>query len=316
MQRMAGVHLSELFGDAGASVDKSEIARTIMDAYLRQFFTQGVFHGDPHPGNILVTDQGRIALLDFGLVGRVSAELRRKLGICLMAMGAGQLELVAEVLSEMGRLPDESQADELREELVGLLDRHSSVPLDKLDLQRSFLDIMGVIRKYRVQIPRDFVLMGRALVAISGIVTRLDPGLDIASLAAPYGGKLLREKLAPSNVRRSLTTGGYHLGTLLTEGPRELRRLVRKLQSGPFEFTVRHEGFEKGLTELDQTGNRLSLSIILAAIILASSVLLDAEIGAINILGWDVSVLGLIGLMFGSVLGIWLVVGILRSGRL
>ncbi|MCK4283311.1 MAG: AarF/ABC1/UbiB kinase family protein [Candidatus Brocadiae bacterium] len=316
MQRMTGVHLSELFGDGGASVDKSEIARTIMDAYLRQFFTQGVFHGDPHPGNILITDQGRIALIDFGLVGRVSAELRRKLGICLIALGGGQLELVAEVLSEIGRLPDESQADELREELVGLLDRHSSVPLDKLDLQRSFLDVMGVIRKYRVQVARDFVLMGRALVAISGIVTRLDPDLDIASLAAPYGGKLLREKLAPSSVRRSLTTGGYHLGTLLTEGPRELRRLVRKLQSGMFEFTVRHEGFEKGLTELDQTGNRLSLSVILAAIILASSVLLDAEIGAVNILGWDVSLLGLLGLAFGSVLGLWLVVGILRSGRL
>lgn len=157
--------------------------------------------------------------------------------------------------------------------------------------------------------------MGRALVVISGIVTRLDPGLNVASLAAPYGGKLLRRKLSPAGMRRSLTTGGYHLGSLVTDGPREVRRLMQKLQRGLFEFTIRHEGFEKGLTELDQTGNRLSLSIILAAIILASSVLLEAEVGAISVFGSRVSVLGLLGFLFGLVLGVWLVVGILRSRR-
>lgn len=316
MKRMEGVHLSELFSSNGSAWDKSELARTIMDTYLRQFFILGVFHGDPHPGNILVTEQGRIALLDFGLVGRVNARLRRNLGVCLMALGNGQLELVAEVLTEIGRLPREAQAEDLQEELVGLLDRHSSVPLEKLDVQRSFYDVMAVIRKYRVEVPRDFVLMGRALVVISGIVTRLDPDLNVASLAVPYGSKLLRERLSPASVKRSLTIGGYHLGSLVAEGPREVRRLMQKLQKGLFEFTIRHEGFEKGLTELDQTGNRLSLSIILAAIILASAVLLDAEIGAVSILDWRVSVLGLLGLVFGLVLGGWLIVGILRSRRL
>jgi ubiquinone biosynthesis protein len=315
MKRLEGTHLSDVMREGGPPCDKGAVARTLMDAYLKQFFSLGAFHADPHPGNILLTGDGRIALLDFGLVGRVNARLRRDLGLSMLALGNGQLELVAEILSEMGRLPDESQLDELRDELVALLDRHGSVPLEKLDFQRTFQDVMNVIRKYRAEVPRDFVLMGRALVVISGIVTQFEPGLNIASLAEPYGRRLLREKVSPAGIQRSLTATGYHLGTLVTDGPREIRRLVQKLQKGLFEFTVRHEGFEKGLTELDETGNRLSLSIILAAIIVASSTLLGQEIGAVSILGWKVSVLGLLGLLFGFVIGVWLVVGILRSRR-
>jgi ubiquinone biosynthesis protein len=316
MRRLEGTHLGELLRDSEAPGDRMEIARTVLDAYLRQFFVMGIFHADAHPGNILLTPRGRVGVLDFGLVGRVSARLRRDLGVCIMALGNGQLELVAEVLTQVGRVPEDGDADALREELVGLLERYAGVPIEKLDFQRSFQEVMRVIRKYRAEVPRDFVLMARALVLISGVVTQLAPRLNVASLAEPYGRQILRQKVTPAGIRRGLTSGGYHLGMLLSEGPRELRRFIQKLRQGSFEFTVRHEGFEKGLTELDQTGNRLSLSIILAAIIIASSALLGAEIGAINLFGWEVSVLGLIGLVFGLVLGVWLIIGILRSRRL
>lgn len=316
MRRLEGAHLSEVLAGEGPRVDRKAVARIVMDAYLRQFFVLGVFHADPHPGNILVAPDGRVAMLDFGLVGRVSPRLRRDLSVCLMALGSGQLELVGEVLSEMGRVPADARIDDLKDELVSLLDRHSSVPIEKVDFQRTFEDVMNVVRKYRVEIPRDFVLMGRALVAISGIVTRLDPSLNVASLAAPYGAQLLREKVTLGGIRDTLTTGGYHLGTLLTDGPRDVRRMVQKLERGLFEFTIRHEGFEKGLRELDHTGNRLSLSIILAAIIIASSTLLASKIGAVSVFGSEISLLGIAGLLFGLALGVWLIVGILRSRRI
>jgi ubiquinone biosynthesis protein len=315
LERMTGTHLSEHLGAERGLADPGRVARILMDAYLRQFFILGAFHADPHPGNILLTDTGHVALLDFGLVGRLSSALRRDMGVCIMALGNGQVDLVAEVLTEMGRPPSEALREECREELVALLDRDASVPIEKLDFRRSFQAVMGVIRKYRLEVPRDFVLMGRALVVISGIVTQLDPRLNVASLAAPYGSRLLRERLAPSSIKRTVTTGGYHAATLAGDAPRQIRRILQKLQGGLFEFTIRHEGFEKGLAELDQTGNRLSLSIILAAIIIASASLLTEDIGSVHVLGVRVSILGLVGLVFGFVLGIWLIVGILRSRR-
>ena len=316
MRRMEGAHLSEVLEGKEAGLDRKALARTIMDAYLRQFFILGIFHADPHPGNILVSREGSVSLLDFGLVGRVSARLRRDLGICLMALGDKEFELVAEVIGDMGRLAPGDGAGRFHEEIVTYLERYSSVPLEKVDFQRSFYDMMSIIRKYKVEVPRDFVLMGRALVVITGLVTQLDPEVRVEQLAEPYGRKLLRQKLSAQGIRRKLTVTGYHVSNLLGEGPRSVRRMLRRLQEGMFEFTIRHVGFEKALRELDQTGNRLSLSIILAAVIVASSMLLNGGIGAVSIFGAQVSVPGVAGLLFGMVLGVWLIFGILGSGRL
>jgi ubiquinone biosynthesis protein len=257
-----------------------------------------------------------MSLVDFGLVGRVDHRLRTDLGACLMALGSENLEFVAQVLCDMGGVLDQDVARDFQQEMITLLDRYSSIPLGKLNFQAAFLEGMDLIRKFRLDVPRDFVLIARALVIVNGIVTQLDPGLDIGGLAEPYGRKLLREKLSRRGLQRALSGGAYQLGSLLKEGPRDIVRLLRKMQRGAFEFTIRHEGFEKGLKELDQTGNRLSLSIILAAIIVASTMLLTSGEWRVTMLGFQVNPLGVAGLLFGSVIGAWLVIGILRSGRL
>lgn len=317
MRRLTGMHLSELqkLPDAGGS--RAAIAREILDCFLTQFFEIGSFHADPHTGNILVTDGRRIALIDFGLVGRINEPMRDQIGACLIALGNQQMELAAEVLGEIGSVPPNVKAEEFRSEVADLMERHYSMPFDKIDLQRAFLEVMEILRKHNVIMPRDFVLLTKAVVTIGGMVRELDPTLNVGQLAVPYGQKLALNKLTPGALKRTITANAYHLGMLLRTAPRDIRTLLEKMRSGVFEFAVRHEGLEKPVIELDRTGNRLSLSIILAAIIISSTSMLVAGIGPrVTVFGWQASGLGLLGYLFGFILGGLLVIGIFRSGRI
>ena len=316
--RIEGAHISELARGPEDARFRSDVARLLLDCYLMQFFEIGSFHADPHPGNILVGAEPGIALIDFGLVGHINEDLRSKLGTYVMAVGNQQLELAAEVLAEIGSVSAGASTEQFRSEVSALLDRYYSIPFEKIDLQRFFADVMEIVRECGVVMPRDFVLLGKTLVTIGGIVRRLDPTMNIARVAAPYARKLAREKISAGSVRRAVTSNAYHLAMLLKSAPRDVRELLTNFKRGAFDLTVRHTGLDRYLVELDRTGNRLSLSIILAAIIISSSLILAQDIGpkvAVPLIHWEVSALGLLGYLLGFVLGLWLVFGIFRSGR-
>ena len=317
LQEIEGVYLNELPDNPQTDRLKQDLARVILDRYLIQFFEIGAFHADPHMGNILVMDDERIGLIDFGLTGNLGESLRNELSNFVLAIGNQQFELGAEVLGEIGSVPSDIDFSEFRTEVAALLDRHYSVPFEKIDLQRAFHEVMQVIRKYNVIMPRDFVLLGKSLVTVGGLVTQLDPRVNAAELAAPYARKVALGKFSPGHIKRSLTSNLYHLSALLQNAPRDLRQLLQKVKSGVIEFAIDHRGLERYLIDLDKTGNRLALSIMLAAIIISSTSILTAELGPkISVFGWEASGLGLLGYIFGFFLGVWLVIGIFRSGRI
>lgn len=317
MERMTGTLLSEIQEFPDFQRLKPEVARLILDCFLHQFFDIGAFHADPHVGNILVSDNGDIALIDFGLVGRLGEKLRGQFSTCMIALGTNQVDFAAEVMGEMGSVPAGTDSDEFCAEVGRLLERTLGIPFDKLDLQRMFLDIMGIVRKYRVIMPRDFVLLGKALVTVGGMVRQLAPSLNAAELAEPYARKLAREKVAPAKLGRALTANAHHVAMLLKSAPRDLRLLLSRLKTGSFDFNVRHIGLDKYLSELDRTGNRLALSIILAAIIISSTRMMEAGVGpVVTLFDAEASILGIMGYTLGFVLGVLLIIGIFRSGRL
>ena len=296
---------------------KRAIAATLMESFLDQIFRLGLFHADPHAGNLVLLGGGRIGLIDMGQIGRITESMRGHISMGVVALSNAQMELAAEIVGEIGSLPVGSSSEDFRAEIAGLLDRYSGTPVSRLDLGRAFRDAMAVVRRYGVVMPRDFVLLGKTLGTVSGVVMDLAPDLKVERLARQYAGSIVKQRLRPSSLKKTLTRYIYHISNLLRDGPAELREIFRKVHRGQLEFTIRHEGFDKAVAELDRTGNRLSLSIILAAIIMASSSLLTAKAGpTVNLFGWQASILGFVGLMFGMVLGAWLIFGIFRSGRL
>lgn len=331
LERLAGVSLSDEEGIARLGVDKTLIAARLAQAFLRQFFLSGLFHADPHPGNILVTADGCVSLLDFGMVGRLDRELRHGLATTFIALARGDLDTITEVYTDIGVLSDETDLSLLKSDMHEMLDKYYGIPLRCLDMNRCFGDVMTVARTHNVMLPRDFVLLGKSFVTMVSVARELDPEFDLAAVAKPFSGELLADKFSPKRIGRDAVAGLWSLAQTLRRMPRQMRTFSQKLVTGKLQFQLQHhmkalDGFAR---ELDRATNRLAFSVIVSAIVIGSALILHARVPPhLDTVLWgrlseffamnmpETSVLGLGGFIFAGMLGLLLAVAIWRSGRL
>jgi len=315
LERLEGVAIYRADALAAAGADRKALASHLTECFLRQYFELGLFHADPHPGNLIVQPPETVGILDFGQVGRLSDGMRGKLGTALIAAVQRDFDIVMDVLDDLEALPDDVDADRLKADLAALVDKYSGVPLKRLDLRSLFEEITGAARRHRVILPRDFVLLGKSLVTMGGVALDLDPETSMVEVVRPKMRRLAADKVSPRRLLHHGMTAAYHLTAIAEQGPRDVRQLVRKLMRGRLQMVFRHENLDRFITELDRSSNRIAFAMIVAAVILGSAVVMQAHIGP-RLPYTDVPVLGLLGFLLAGVLGIWLVIAILRSGRL
>ena len=327
MERLEGISLNQQDAIAKLSADKKQVARDLAEAFFQQFFKTGLFHADPHPGNILLKEDGRICLVDFGMVGRLDTHLRHCLGTSLIALVQHDLDVITDVFMEIGAITDETDVERLKADLVELLDKYYGIPMSSLDVDRCFTEVMRVARSHQLILPRNFVLLGKSFVTMVMMARELDPSFDIAEVTKPYARSLLMEKFSPENLKHGLLSGLWNVSQSLRHLPREMRGFMRKLLEGKLTFTHRFPGIGSLAKEADRATNRLSFSIIVSAIVIGSSLLLHARVpphlnhilpGVEFVKKYmdKISVLGLAGFLLAGILGLWLVIAIWRRGRL
>jgi len=314
LERLSGVNLSDPAQLDKSGVDRKRLANDILAAFMHQFFETGLFHADPHPGNLLVTPAGQLALVDFGMVGHLSTELRNQLGATLIALVQNDLDLVVDILSDIGVLSDDTDLGEFKLHLTALLDKYYGIPAKRIDARDVFTEIMRIAREHGVLLPRDFVLLGKSLATVTSIARQLSPDVNLAEVVAPHATSLIKQRFMPGQLTKSLTSNLWHLSNMLTQVPRDLRQILKKFLAGKLQMAFRHQGLENFITELDRSSNRLAFSIIVASIVIGSSLIIHAKIGPM-LLG-NVSLLGFVGYAVAFLLGVLLMIAILRSGRL
>jgi ubiquinone biosynthesis protein len=162
MERIVGVKVTDLQGLERAGLDRHQVALNGANAILKQIFEHGLFHADPHPGNILVLEGNVIAPLDFGMVGRLDLELRERVGQLILAIARGDLAGLVRTLRELGSLDEQVDLLALRADLADLLDRYSKTPLYRLELGRLLDEMMALVREHRLRLPPNLVMMGKA----------------------------------------------------------------------------------------------------------------------------------------------------------
>jgi ubiquinone biosynthesis protein len=321
MTRLKGTPLSDMDALDAEGVDRKKLAGVVADCFLRQFFEYGMFHGDPHPGNLLALGDDRLGLIDFGAVGHLTDEMISELTAALYAVSTGDVALVASVYEEIGVLDETPNRGALLADLQEIFDRYYGLPADRMDIRQVFSDMTAVARQHNARLPRELVIFGRALVTSLSVVQKLDPDVKISELVKPYVRRLVLTRLKPESLSRAGARSGYHILSLVRNLPGDLRSIVRKLRAGKLRIEFRHEGLEDFASELDRASNRLAFSVVTGAIIIGSSYVMSSKIGPTSDFLWivgldDVPLLGLVGFLIAGVMGLGLMWSIYRSGKL
>ncbi|MFW6134385.1 MAG: ABC1 kinase family protein [Elusimicrobiota bacterium] len=293
--------------------ESRKIAQLGVEVLARQILKDGLFHADPHPGNLFYTEDRKLSYLDFGMIGRLSLTMRNQLIDLLIALRSGEAELILQQVLIIGEYEGEIDSNTLIREIMEIMDRYIGVPIKEISIGKALFDIFDLIRRQRVLIHPIYTVVGKSILTSESTARYLDDEIDIIEVLSPHLKKFLLEKYKPENLWLNLRLKGKDIYRLLSELPSNIRQIVNKLKSGQLEIEFKHEGLENLIHTIDRTSNRISFSLIIAALIVGSSLVIQIEKGP-TLMG--ISIFGLVGYLFASILGFWLLWSIIRSGRL
>lgn len=314
LQQLHGISAQVLMNQRDPSYDLRQIARKLVLSFIHQFFEVGLFHADPHPGNLLIEPPSSISLVDFGLTGRIDDEMLGWLVVGLLGAIKKEAGLIVEVLADMDALGEHTDRFRLRQDFTQLVEKYFGLPIYRFELQKLYFEITDLIRRNDVTLPREFILFGKAFVGVGGICLQLDPHLDLVGLLEPNLKKILARRFGPGHLARSAAMSGWHMMSILKSGPGMLRDISRKFAQGRWQLNMHLQNLDDFAHEVDRSSNRLSYAVVTASIIMASSLILTRPDA--TIFGLSFTYIGLAGYFFSAILGVGLVVAILRSGKL
>lgn len=313
LERMRGVKVTDVAALDAAGIDRSALAQRATDAILQMIFEHGLFHADLHPGNLFIEPDGRIGLIDFGMVGAVSEAVRDQLAAIILAVLSRNYDELVDALLALGFARQRVDRRALRADLERLLTPYFGRPIGEIAIGPLLEAAFATIRTHRLQLPADLALLMKTLIMSEGMGAQLDPHFRLAEAIAPYAERLLRRRYAPLRLARQLAAAGSAVGRLGLELPEQLRQLIGDLERGGLQVGVRPEGIEPILQRVERLANRLVLGMLAAAFIVGLAVLL-AVFHPVGIDRWA-GALFAFGFAAALLLGIVLAWSILRGGR-
>ena len=276
---------------------------------MKMAFEIGLFHGDPHPGNIRVLADGSICLLDYGMIGVLEDEKREVLVDLFLAITHRNLNRAVDLIQIIGQPFRPVDTPMLRADVRDFIENYYGVPLERLKVGRMLSDFVAVLLNHGIRCPADLMLLVRCLVTLEGVGRDLDPSFNLAAELAPFMERVVSERVQPASHvrsagRRNATAGG----TARRDVPRYIGRSLEKLSKDELKVQFEHTGLDRLITELDRSSNRVVIGVVMSSLIIASALVLRA--------GYAPLWFSVPAFVLSSFLGIWLIYGILRSGRL
>ncbi|MBI5919693.1 MAG: ubiquinone biosynthesis protein UbiB [Nitrosomonadales bacterium] len=305
-QYIAGVPGNDLAAVDASGLDRKLLAQRGADAVLKMILLDGYFHADPHPGNVFYLPDNRIAMLDFGMVGRLSEIRRTQIVEMLSALAQRDEQLLLDVLLEW---TDDADVDEAKlvHDINELIFTYEYVPLRDLSLGAVLGEITSIMREHHIVLPTDLVLLFKALITLEGLGRQLDPDLRMVDHIEPFLKIALVDRYSPSALLKRGKRSVHDIFSVLSGLPRDVARLVKEARRGRVKIDLDIKRLDHFGHQLDRSSNRLTMGVLTASLFIASSIVMTVE----RIPVW----VGLFGYLIAFANSLFIVLSIWRSNR-
>ncbi|MFW6309007.1 MAG: ABC1 kinase family protein [bacterium] len=312
MEEIKGIQLNEINPENVSEVDTKSLADLGARVFMKQIFIDGFFHADPHPGNIFIVEQDKLAYIDFGLVGQLTDEVKTQFSILFFALMYKDSGMIVDIIMDIGVVPPEVNSRKVELEVKDLINKYYGRDLGEIDFMSVFDDFQRILYKFNIRMPQDFFLLIRAMAVSEGVGYLIDPSFNIVEVGQDFLPDLLKSRLSLHEGGNYLFSKLWKLRNLTHRVPGKLGKIIDKVINNNFTINFKHQNLENLINKLDIISNRLSISLIISALIISSSVILHTEMSPMV---FNIPLLGFVGYILAGILGFLLVIAIIRSGR-
>jgi ubiquinone biosynthesis protein len=314
LELLEGEQLGDVDLTAWTIEERRRLAYLVAEAWMTMIFRHGFFHGDPHPANVLVLAPDQIGLVDFGLAGKLTDDDMSKLTRLFIDAAAENVEALPKRLADLGvRYPKELE-EQFLAEIRELYYRYYGARLSEIDPLQVIREAFALIYRINLRLPTRFVMLDKAIATLGSVGIELYPDFNVFEIAKPYARSLMLERFTPRRVAARSRKEGLRLAQMATEVPYQLHDILAELRDGQIEVGFVHKGLDEFMLRMNVAFNRLTVALVVTGGLIGSSLIgIFAHQGP-QLIG--VNILSLIGFILSGGLGVWLLWGVLRSGRL
>jgi len=317
MERIDGVRIDDIAAIDAMGLDRKELARIGVDAYFKMVLKDGFFHGDPHPGNIFAMPTGQIGFMDFGIVGRITDEMKETMANTFLAIINKDFDRLIDQYIELELVPEDVDLvvfrKQFKADLSDFLEPLYGLALKEINFAEYMDAITHLAIKHDIKIPSDLLLVNKAMLILENTGRELNPDFDFIAAAEPYASRLVRERLSPSKIYEKVKKNVEEAGDFLVLFPRQMKQIVRKILKDDIHVKMYHVNLPEFIKDMDKSSNRIAFAMIVSAMLISSAIMHATGVRP-TIFGF--SFLGLTAFGFAFLLGLWLLISIIRSGRL
>lgn len=309
MEDIQGIKVNSIETIKENGWDEEKISELIAKLFMEQVFLYGLFHGDPHPGNILIINETTISFIDFGIVGYMDNKILDFIIATLRATSDKNVDKIIEKLSDIDALTIETDEIGLRSDIFNIINYYFDLPMDKIDFGEGLNEFLRVLHKHQLRVPSQLTLLMKSMVTLEGTLKSLHPKFNLMIISSDIMDSVRKKKMEKLSFTDALNTV-LNIHDTLKKIPDQMLSILTKVEKNQVKVTMKQEGLESLEREINTLTNKLSLSLLVSSLIVGSSIVIHADVRP-KIFG--VPFLGLVGYMFGLVVGLGFIISAIRS---